>query len=887
VSSDVRLCARACRWFFKQALRSYPPAFRHRFGPDMMRAFDDGLEGRRAGSRPVESLWFAARATLDTAVNGLGERRLCARRRRAAGTIGGGREPWTAFTQDLKFALRLMRRRPGFSLLTVLTFAVGIGASAAVFSLVDATLLKSVDLPEPRQLVVVMETYQGAPRQMSFENLLDVRRQSRAFEALTAFRAQSINLTGLDTPDRVRGAFVTSDLFAVVRVPPALGRPLQPQDDVPNAPAAVVINHEAWLRYFAGAPDVLGRTVQLNNVTFTVVGVMPVGFRFPMDAVEVWVPARFSPTSLARDARNVVAIGRLAPGTTLDSAGGELTSVAAALSAAAPEVNRDFGLRAFQLQEWLTFDVKDQLVILFGLVLLLLAAACASVSGLQIGAISSRRAEVAVRAALGAGRKRLARQLLTEHLLLALAGGVCGLLLAQTLVPYAVAAAPQTTFGLDRVSVDGRVVAFLLFVTLAAGVLSGLLPAWQSGRESIARSLAGIGRSTADHRGTRVRRWLVASQIALAAMLLTTGGLLVRSYLAVAAVDPGFSTDRILTLEYRLPTNKYQTPASQVRFHEDVAAVVARVPGVTRVALVRAAPLSGNGNRVSLHTDRASPGDEPEQAELNTVTDDYFRVLRIPVLEGRTFDARDHATAPVGVVVSRAFAERSWPGGEAIGREIVPVGLPIRARVIGVVGDVRQRSLIAEEVPAIYVRNAQSPGVFMTLVAETDRDPLAVVDSVRHAIWEVDADQPVWKIRTLESLVAADSQGNRFLSATLVIFAAASLVLVMAGLYGVVSQSVAARAREIGVRMALGADRGAVLRGVLRSGLRLTAAGLVAGGLGAVIVARLMGGLLFQTSPFDPLAYALTAVVLGIVSLAACYLPARRAARVEPVHVLR
>lgn len=882
----ARLLIDPCRWFFAQALRIYPAPFRHRFGPAMLLAFDDGLEARVVGAGVMSACRFAARATIDSVLNGLAERRLEARRRGAA-EGPRAREPWTALAQDLKSALRVIRRRPGGSTLTVLTFAVGIGAATTVFSLVDATLLRAVDLPDPGRLVVVMETYKGAPRQMSFENLADVQRQSRTLEALTAFRAQSINLTGLDTPDRVRGAFVTSDLFAVARVRPAMGRPLQPQDDLPNAPAAVVLNHEAWVRHFAGAPDVVGRSLQLNNVAFTVAGVMPEGFRFPLDAIEVWVPVRFAPASLARDARNLVGIGRMAPGTTLEAAQSELTTVAAALGAAAPDVNREFGLRAFELQDWLTTGVKDQLAILFGLVLLLLAAACASVSGLQIGVMSSRRAEVAVRAALGAGRKRLARQLLTEHLLLALAGGLGGWLVAWALVPYAVAGAPQSVFGLDRASIDGRVGAFLLFVTIGAGLVSGVLLAWQSGRESIAGSLAGSGRSAGDPRGARLRRWLVASQVAMAAMLLTIGGLLVRSYVTVAAVEPGFSTDRIFTLEYRLPVNKYRTPESRSRFHEEVAASVARLPGVTRAAVVRAAPLSGNGNAVAIQTDRSRPGDEPEQADLNTVTDDYFRALQIPLLKGRTFDARDTATAPVVVVVSRAFAERSWPGEDAIGREITPVGLPIKARVIGIVGDVRHRALTAEVQPTIYVRNAQNPDVFMTLVAVAERDALALADPVRRAIWQIDPEQPVWKVRTLESLVEADRQTDRFLSATLVILSGASLVLVIAGLYGVMSQSVTARAREIGVRMALGADRGAVLRGVLRSGLRLTAAGLVAGGLGALIVARLVRGLLYHTSPFDPVAYVFTAVVLGIVSVAACYLPAHRAARVDPVRVLK
>jgi putative ABC transport system permease protein len=578
--------------------------------------------------------------------------------------------------------------------------------------------------------------------------------------------------------------------------------------------------------------------------------------------------------------------GRLRPAATIAQARADLTAAAVALAAEHPAENASTGAAIEPLHQWLTSDIRQRLVLVFGLVLVLVAAATANVASLQVAATSARRTETAIRAALGAGRAAIAAQVVVEHLIVAGAGGALGVLLAHALVPAAIAAAPATIFNLQSAAVDGRVIAFAGLLSVAAGLGSALIPAlhWTGCMPS--GLLAGSGRSVGDRALHRAHGWLVAGQVAIAAVLLTTGGLLVRSYSAIAAVDPGFETDRLHTLEYRLPANKYDGPA-QARFHDEVVERVRSVRGVLGAAAVRALPFSGNGNTTSYRTDRTPPGAQPSTAELNTVTDDYFRLLGIRLRRGRLFDARDTAEAPLVVVVSQSLAEREWPGENPLGRAIVPVGLPLRARVIGVVDDVRHRSLLDDRPAACYLRNAQDPGIFMTLVAKLDGDPGVVAPAIRRAIWEVDRDQPVWKERSLDSLVRGSLQGDRFLSSVVVIFSAAGLLLVAAGVYGVISLSVARRSREIGLRMALGATRSAVLREVLRRGLRLALPGSIAGLAVSLWVERLMRSWLHQSASFDVVPHALAVATLTALSLAACYGPALRAAAIEPGDALR
>jgi putative ABC transport system permease protein len=869
---------------YRATLVLYPASFRARFGSGMVRAFADGVRGRASARGSIAAVLWAMRAVADAIGSGLAERRLL-RRRAAIGRSPGPR--LREVVQDLRCAIRQIRRRPGLAALSILTLGVGIGASSAVFSILDASLLRPLNLPEPAEIVTILETNEGRPSQVSFDNWSDWKSQATSFEALALLRPQTINLTGVSEPAPVRGAFVAGDFFGVAGVPPARGRPLGPADDRPDAPPSAVISHWAWQRYFAGRDDIVGQPIHLNNIAFTIAGVMPAGFYFPYDNARVWVPVRFGPSRLARSVRSFVAFGRLRDGVPIDEARVELAGIAASLAAAFPGTNANSGARIDPLHSFLTSDVRQPLAVVFGLALLLAAAACANVTSLQLGATAGRRSEIAVRTALGAGRTRIARQLVVEHLVLALFGGALGLLLAGQLVPLAVAYSPLDVFGLYRAALDWRVVAFAAAATIVAGLISGLVPAVHWAGQPAAAALGSGARASGDRQLTRTRAWLVGGQVAMAAVLLTAGGMLVKSYLALTAVAPGFSAaDQLLTMEYRLPANRYDTAEKQLQFHEGVVQRIAAVPGIRGAALVRALPFSGNGNVVTYLTEE-SPGAAQRQAEFNTISDEYFRLMRIPVLAGRTFDARDRADAPPAIVVSRSFAEQAWPGESALGREIMLPGLAVRPRVVGVVGDVRHRALTETTSPAFYARTAQSPGVFMTIVAETIGDPLAHRDAVKHAVWEIDPNQPVWKERTLASLVDGSVQPMRSMFGALAIFACAALLLVIAGMYGVISQSVNQRTREIGVRMALGADRIAVLRDVLARGLRLTLIGLAVGLIVSIWLSRLLGDMLFRTTPLDPLPYAATAALLAAIATLSSYLPARRAASIDPAITLR
>jgi putative ABC transport system permease protein len=598
------------------------------------------------------------------------------------------------------------------------------------------------------------------------------------------------------------------------------------------------------------------------------------------------MPIRFLPADLSRSAQSVFAFGRLTPGTSVEQARQEFTTLNAGLAQAFPEANEGLGTLIAPLQTWLTDDVRTPVGLVFGLALVLLVAAAVNVAGLQVGAISARRAEISLRVALGAGRGRVVRQIVTEHVIVVVVGGALGVILAIVMVPILSASMPSLTFGLDRIAIDGRVLACAALVTIMAGLGSAIVPAMHWVRQMPGDALKSVGRASSERRLTRARSLLVAGQVGMAAVLLTSSAMLVKSYLAMTGVDPGFDGRQVYSLEYRLPANKYQAPAEQIRVHDAIVARVALVPGVRRAAAVRSLPFSGNGESARYVLGEA-PGMEPQTADMNSESRDNFDIMGVSLLEGRGFTSEDTTGSEPVILVSRAFAERAWPAGGAIGRAIVFPDFEVRARVVGVVADVRHRSLLEALQPTFYASASQSPGHFMTLVAEIEGDPMARRDAIRQAIWEVDPDQPVWKERTLESLVDGSLTSPRFTFRSLMVFAGVSVLLVVAGLYGVVSQAAARRRREIGVRLALGATRRDIYRGVIGSGLIVTGAGLVVGLAGAVLVTRLIEGLLFGTSSSDAVPYAVTAGVLFAVSAAACYVPARRAASVDPARVLR
>ena len=851
---------------FGVTLRAYPAEFRTRFGAAMA---DDFAE--RVASRQRFAIYFGLAGLVDSVTSGLRERR--------RGYSGPSVRDITA---DVKQAFRRMRRAPAIAAWSVLTLAIALSATIAMLAVVDAALFRPLDLPNPGELVALRDQREGTQAFSSMENAVDLQRATQTMSAIGVLRPQTVNVTGLDTPGRVRGGFISSSFFDVIGVMPSLGRRLVATDDAAGAPGVVVISDAVWHLRFDGSPSVIGRVIALNNILFTIVGVMPADFEFPVDGVEAWLPAQFHTGMKGRDARGLEAFARLRPGVTLVDANAELDRLSAGLETQYPAANRGWRTVAMPLRTRVAGDSQGPLSSVFALMLLLLVAAAVNVSSLQIGAGAARRLELSIRSALGAGRARIVRQLVIEHLIIALAGGVVGVAAAQLILSALVASAPLNIFGLDRASVDVRVAIAGFVLTMAAGLLSCVLPVrhWLSNAPA-ATMLRGGGRAAGDRTTTRMRGVLIAAQTAVAAVLLCCGAMLLQHYLSLAGRSPGFTAENRLTLEYRVPANKYSAEA-QPRFHEDLVERVSRVPGVKSAALVRALPFSGNRDSVSYARADARPGDSPLSSELNTVTSNYFRVMGIPVLRGRTFTEADRASTPLVIVINQAFADRTWPGADPIGREVVFPGTPRRATVIGVVGNTHQSDLSTGPAPGIFAHNLQNPGLFMTLVAETTGDPMAALPDVRRAIWSLDKDQPVWKERTLASLVDTSLRPRRFFSASLVSVAIAAMLLVVGGLYGVVNQVVTQRSREISLRMALGASRSGVFGLVLRQGLMLTIAGLAIGWPGAVIASRFLAQGMGLSGASSTLVYLMIIPVLGGFALAACYLPARRAMHLSP-----
>jgi predicted permease len=828
---------------------------------------------------------FAIAGLLDSVRNGLRER---AGGRAAFASLDRRPAYFADLPSDVRHALRRMKRQPGVAAWSIGTLAVALSATVAMMAVVDAALLRPLALPDPSTLVAIRETRDGAGWTLSsYDNVLDWQRATQAMGAMTAMRAQTVNVTGLQRPDRLRGGFVTSSFFDVAGVEPVLGRRLVAADDLEGTAGVVVISDRVWRSRFDADAGTVGRTISLNNTPFTIVGVMPGDFRFPVDDVDAWLPARFHTGSKGRGARTFEAFGRLQAGASVADAQAELDRISAELTQQYPAANRGWQVEVRSLRTRVAGDAQGPLTSVFALMLLLLLAACVNVSSLQIGAGSARRAELSIRAALGAGRARIVRQLVIEHLLIAAAGGLIGIVTAQFILSMIVAGAPLNIFGLAEATVDIRVAAAGFGLTIIAGLVSCLLPVqyWLRVDGPAATGLRGGGRVAGDRSATRVRGVLIATQTAVAAVLLCSGALLVQHHHSTARRDPGFATAHRLTLEYRVPANKYSGEA-QSKFHAELVARVARVPGVTRAALVRALPFSGNRDTVSYTPAEASPGDSPMTAEVNTVTDDYFRVMEIPLLRGRTFSDQDVAGAPLVMVVNEAFAETTWPGLDPLGREVAFPGTPMRATIIGIVGNTYHQDLSTAPLPGIFASSLQNPGLFMTLVAETAGDPMAALPDVRRAIWSLDSDQPVWKERTLESLVEQSLRPSRFFSASLVAVAAAAMLLVAGGLYAQVSQVVTQRSKEMSLRMALGASRADVFRLVLRQGVVLTLAGLAIGWPGAALASRFLEQAMRISGPSSSLAYLAVAPILGALAMAACYLPARRAMNLDAASVM-
>jgi putative ABC transport system permease protein len=798
---------------------------------------------------------------------------------------------------DLRHATRRLRRSPGFTALAVLTVGLGVGATTVMFSAVHGVLLKPLSYPEPDLLVMIRGATRAQPGRtgvISYPDYRDWRHESRSFETIAALRTADVTLAGPGGPERIEGARVTASFFQALRVAPALGHLFPEELDQPGGERVAVLGHGLWRRLGAD-PTLVGRSITLSGQPHTVIGILPAGFRPPreVERAEVFAPLGLDGEALAeRGNRSLVAIGRLRSGVRIAQARAELAAVALRLEKEHPD-NTGRGAMVESLHADTVGELRQPLLVLLGAVAFVLLIACTNMANLVLPRALARQREVAIRAALGAKRSRLVRQLLTESLLLGLVGGVAGLALAHWGLDALVSLAPASTPRLQDIALDGRVLGFSLALSLATGVAFGLAPALSASRTDVQAALHESGRSPglARHRGARL---LVVAEIALSLVLMAGAGLLLESFRRLLSVDPGFDPYNVLTLAVSLPDTRYPRPDQRAGFYAELLERVRILPGVISAAAITELPLGGDASIATRFIVEGRPAPAPGQkprAEYHAVTAGYFETMRIPLKKGRTFDAGDRREASPVAVVNETLAAQVFPGQDPLGQRLtIGIGTdesdPHTFEVVGVVGDVQsgRRAFTPLE---IYVPHPQQSWSWMSLVVRTSGDPVSLAGALRREVAALDSEQAVYHVRPLPELLSDALAARRFIMALLGGFALLGLALATVGVYGVLAESVERRRGEIGLRLAVGADPGDVLRMVLGQAARLAAAGVTLGLVAAFALTRVMQGLLFGVSATDPATFAAVAGVLAMAALLASYLPARRAARLDPAAVLR
>jgi putative ABC transport system permease protein len=813
--------------------------------------------------------------------------------------------------QDERFALRGLRQRPGFAFVAVLTLALGIGANAAIFSVANGVLLRPLPYLRPAELVMVWGAWEANPRaDISVPEYWDLREQSRSIERLAAFAEGTENLTGSGTPERLRAGYATADALPLLGVSPALGRNFAPAEDLPGQTRVVLLSDGLWRRRFAADPAVVGRTLMLDDAPAQVVGVLPASFQLPLHysgpPMELWLPLQLDP-AIDRSVRGwhfLRVVGRLRPGATVESAKSEVPDLARRMRERYPtEYTAGFTGWATPVMESVVGQARPAILVLLGAVGLLLLIACANVASLQLARGESRQREIAVRTALGAGRGRIIRQLLTESVLLAAAGAAVGLLLALWGVRALIAAAPATIPRLDEIGLDPRVLLFTAAVAVGTGLLFGLAPALHAAKTDLAGTLTEGGRAgTSGSARQRFRRGLVMAQIALALMLVTGAGLLLRSFVQLTGVDPGFDPEHLLTARIELSSGRYETKEQARAFYEQLLTRVEALPGVRSAAAVRALPMTGRldiGDWSFVLEGKHSTPPLPSEwhpADWQAVTPDYFQTMGIPLLQGRGLEAGDRIGAPGAMVINQSLARQVWPAGDALGQRVLLGGGSsdsIWRTVVGIVGDVRHRGFDAAPRPEMYLPHAQFPAGTgfpqrsMYLVVRSIGDPASLAPAIRAAVDGLDSDVPLAEVQTMEHALGSWAAERRLTMMVVSGFALVALTLGAVGIYGIMAHLVVQRTREIGIRIALGAVPGEILRLVLVQAAWLVGVGIAAGVVGALPATGLLSGLLFGVRPTDPATFAGTALILALVAAVASLVPARRAIRVNPLEALR
>jgi putative ABC transport system permease protein len=807
--------------------------------------------------------------------------------------------------QDIRYGLRMLVKTPSFSIVATIALALGIGANSAIFSVVNAVLLRPLPFTNSEHLMTVWETDQQRGQERgsySYPNFTDLRAQNHVFEHIAAYHNNDFILTGRGEPARLQGAVVSADLFPLLGTTPMIGRGFLPDDDKPNETGRVVVlSQDLFQKRFNSDQSVLNTSVTLDGTNYTVIGVMPRAFQFPIqnEPVELWTTVAGDasgkePITDQRGAHFLRVIARLKPGVNQDQAQAEVKTIAARLEQQYPDTNTHKGIKLEAALLALVGDIRPALLILLGAVGCVLLIACANVANLLLARAMARHKEMAIRSALGASRLRVVRQLLTESMLLSLAGGALGLLLAVWWSDLLVSLGKDDIPRAMQVGLDWRVVAFTLVVSLVTGAIFGLVPALHSSNTQLTETLKEGGRGSAEGaRRNRARGVLVVAELAIAVVLLVGSGLLIQSLWRLRQVSPGFTPQNVLTFSVALPEVRYPTE-KQSQFFHDLVMHIRTLPGVQSASAGLPLPLSGDRFSISFQIDgRPVARKDEASADFFVVDSGYFHAMEIPLLKGRDFTDHDQHKSPQVVIVTESFARQFFPNEEVIGKHIQP-GISTfegeksgMREIVGVVGDVRNRSLSTAAQAAYYVPQAQVPFNQLTFVVKTVSDPHSIVTAVAKEVSSLDKDLPMFSVETLDEYLAASIAAPRFNTTLLSIFAAVALILTIVGLYGVMSYSVAQRTNEIGIRMALGAQTRDVLRLIVSQGFKLVLLGLAIGLVGAFAVTRLISSLLFGVTTKDPLTFAGVAVLLAFVALLACYIPARRAARVDPMEALR
>ena len=799
--------------------------------------------------------------------------------------------------KDLRYAIRQFMKKPGFTAVAVLTLALGIGANAAIFSVVNAVLLRPLPLGEPDRLIKLWETFTPGGQSQAFQgtvsvpNLKDWLEQNDVFTGIATWQFSSFGLQGQDHPERALGATVSANFFDVSGVQPVAGRGFAEGEDTAGRNRVVVLSDNLWRRNFGADREIINRSITLGGEDHTIIGVMPAWFRFPSASTELWVPLVPTESQIqSRGSHWMFAMGRLKPSVALEQAQEQMTSIARRLEEQYPNEQAGRSIKLIPLQEETVQNVRPALMVLLGAVAFVLLIACTNVANLLLARAASRRKEIAIRTSLGASRARLIRQFLTESVLLAVVGGALGLLLALWSLDALLALAADSLPRAGEVRLDWRVAGFTSLLSIVTGIVFGLAPALQSSKMEVQSVLKESGAGGASARRNKLRSLLVVVEVASAIVLLVGAGLLIKSFIRLQQTETGFKAENLLTMGVALPQAKYSTPQAVPAFYRQTLERIAALPGVEAAGAISLLPIqqTGTNGDIAIEGQGPYPPGQAPLAEYRTVSPDYFRAMGIPLLTGRFLDERDQEKSAPAILVNQALVNSFLEGRDPLGTRI-QAGSPDWITIVGVVGDVKQSGITRETRPEIYFPYTQVGNFVpsMSLVVRSSLDTATLTAAIRREVQAVDPAQPIHNIRTMEAVIARSVSNDRLNMILLSIFASVAVALAVIGIYSVMSYTVTQSTRDIGIRMALGAERSDIVRMVVGQGLGLTSIGAVAGLASSFALTRLLASLLYSVSATDAATFAVVPVLLVAVSALACFIPARRATRVDPIVALR